>query len=358
VTKSTSSEFSRAGVFLLPVTALVLVATGCDSANPSRPNLPTAESVVRERAIQDGDWIMLWSRGGDESERSLLSPFRMVVDSDNVYVLDRLNHNITAFRLADGEIEWSRGRHGGGPGEFTDPQGISVGSSGRILVLDRGNARISLFTRSGHLDAEIPIGEPFAQQACEVGDGSLLMARGGFSSPLLRLSPDGKDLGEVVLPWPEVSLAHPLQVQGELASAPGGSGCVFAMSLGWGFASFDDSGVVSARYVESHGLPTVQYQPSPRGAPPSVLLNNPTENGALGVSIVGGELTLGFGGQSPDKFRLLDVYDIATGEYLLSRRAPQSFQRAQRAGDVYLFLGRTSQHYPVLTAWRWEPIGS
>lgn len=82
------------------------------------------------------------------------SPFNQptstaVSDDGDVYVADGYgNARIHRFS-AEGELIQSWGRPGGAPGEFRVPHDIAITPEGRILVVDRENERIQVFTRSG-----------------------------------------------------------------------------------------------------------------------------------------------------------------------------------------------------------------
>ena len=66
-----------------------------------------------------------------------------------IYVMDR---QVPALRVynADGTYRATFGRHGGGPGEYQQPDGgLNVLSDGRILLRDPGNARIQVYSPEG-----------------------------------------------------------------------------------------------------------------------------------------------------------------------------------------------------------------
>jgi hypothetical protein len=312
-----------------------------------------ADSVVLPRTLKPAELQMLWTRGGTESDTSLLNPFRMAADESHVYVLDRTNARVTAFRGADGTVAWTTGRRGAGPGEFDQPQGIVVGASGDILVLDPANLRIAVLDRGGARVRETRLDDPLAYHACELGDGSLLVSRRGFASPIFQVRGDGSPVRDVELPWPALARANPLQVQGEFATSIGEAVCVFALSLGWGFARFDGPDpAYGARYVESHPLPEIELTSSGRDVPPSTRLVGPPRFGALGAAISGDTLSVAFGGHGADRARIIDQYDVASGAYLYSIRTPVGFDRVARHGDRFFFLGITDEGYPVLQSAR------
>jgi len=74
--------------------------------------------------------------------------------SGEIYVCDGYgNARIHKF-AANGQLLFSWGEPGGGPGEFQIPHGIAVDRQGIIYVADRENSRIQLFTPDGAYLAE------------------------------------------------------------------------------------------------------------------------------------------------------------------------------------------------------------
>ena len=63
------------------------------------------------------------------------------------------NARIVKFS-ADGKFITAWGKKGAGPGEFNEPHGIALDSTGRVFVADRVNARIQIFDRDGKFLAE------------------------------------------------------------------------------------------------------------------------------------------------------------------------------------------------------------
>jgi len=63
------------------------------------------------------------------------------------------NARIVKFS-ADGKFIKAWGKKGASPGEFNEPHGIALDSSGRVFVADRANSRIQIFDRDGKFLAE------------------------------------------------------------------------------------------------------------------------------------------------------------------------------------------------------------
>lgn len=79
-------------------------------------------------------------------ERQLVSlPRGIAVDrSGNIHVVDVFSHKIYAFTPA-GVLLFNYGEEGGGADKFYYPNGLAVDSSGRFLIADRENNRISIW---------------------------------------------------------------------------------------------------------------------------------------------------------------------------------------------------------------------
>lgn len=83
-------------------------------------------------------------------EDDLDSPSDIAIDSDGtVYVADTLNHTIRVYD-ASGNLLNSVGDLGQDPGQLNGPKSLALASAG-IYVVDQGNNRVQVFSRSGGL---------------------------------------------------------------------------------------------------------------------------------------------------------------------------------------------------------------
>ncbi len=79
-----------------------------------------------------------------------------VAANADIYVSDGYgNARIHRF-AADGRLLQSWGEPGDGRGQFTIPHGVAITADGRVLVADRENDRIQVFTRNGDYTEEWP----------------------------------------------------------------------------------------------------------------------------------------------------------------------------------------------------------
>jgi hypothetical protein len=101
---------------------------------------------------------------------------------------------------ADGRFVRAFGERGSAPGQLDTPHSIALDADGRLLVADRGNARIQRFTTEGELIdvwQSAALGRPWAVDVDARGKVSVV--DGGDQNPvppdrshILRLGDDGE----------------------------------------------------------------------------------------------------------------------------------------------------------------------
>jgi peptidylamidoglycolate lyase len=127
-------------------------------------------------------------------------PTDVAVAADGtIYVADGYGNSRVVVFSADGSYEREWGVFGTGPAQFDTPHSIAIDLEGRVLVADRGNARVQRFDRTGqYLDEwkSAALGRPWALTVGK--DGSVFVVDGGDQNPVppdrsqvLRLGPDG-----------------------------------------------------------------------------------------------------------------------------------------------------------------------
>ena len=96
-----------------------------------------------------GTYSTQWGSRGTTSGQ-FIDPWGIAVNSSGyVYVADTGNHRVQVFSSAGTFItEW--GSRGTGHGQFNMPMGIAVASNGRVYVADMGNDRIQVFDAVGN----------------------------------------------------------------------------------------------------------------------------------------------------------------------------------------------------------------
>lgn len=215
--------------FWTALLAAVLLLAGC-SDTPSSFTVEKRDGVTY--AVNREGWAV-WSDSAAAplqleheqtygvSERSgpaLLGEIQGVaVDSaGTVYVLDGENHRLVAFN-PDGTVDWSAGRWGEGPGEFSRPDGIVVGENGRLFVANDSGRQIDVWTTEGtfverHAFPKKDLGflDPIGYTT-----GFLVVSESGMGSEPQRIHTVNPDTWEVVHSFPlsvELKLPENLSV--------------------------------------------------------------------------------------------------------------------------------------------------
>jgi DNA-binding beta-propeller fold protein YncE len=99
----------------------------------------------------DGRTLESITRGGPPFNR----PTNVAVaPSGELYVSDGYGNCRVHRYSADGKLIQSWGEPGTGPGQFILPHGVRVAADGRVLVADRENDRVQLFSPSGEYLSE------------------------------------------------------------------------------------------------------------------------------------------------------------------------------------------------------------
>ena len=150
--------------------------------------------------------LTLGERGVAGVDRSHFNrPTDVAVAQDgSFYVSDGYGNSRVLMFGADGEFRLEWGKKGTAPGEFDLPHGIAVDSAGRVLVVDRENARIQVFDRNGNYKTHWK-GPPFTNpQDIAIGsDGIIFVADLYFDdqppdrSGIVVMRPDGTLLGRL-----------------------------------------------------------------------------------------------------------------------------------------------------------------
>jgi hypothetical protein len=179
-----------------PVVALAIAAvSGTPVGAQEIVTLPAADRALSARTQPlfsvgraDGrDWEVFGSIGD------------VAFDADeNLYVLDRQNARISVFDSAGRHVR-TFGRRGGGPGEFGRPQNMAVLADGQVVVSDVARTAFSIFGGDGSFRRS----EPFAQGSLVVGSSLAAHPRGGVVSRAIG-NPGSSDiaaLGDETLLW-------------------------------------------------------------------------------------------------------------------------------------------------------------
>ncbi len=114
-------------------------------------------------------------------------------DSGDIFVADGYGNARVHRFSSTGEQVSSWGEPGDGPGQFVLPHALVIDGRGRVLVADRENGRIQIFTQDGEF-IEAWTGVQVPQDMAIDGDGNLFMADGDHMVTIWDL--DGNLLAE------------------------------------------------------------------------------------------------------------------------------------------------------------------
>ncbi len=297
----------------------------------------------------------LWHRGGAVDDSLLQFPFTMEVGDSLVYLFDRGAMRIVAFDAGSGELRWTFGRRGKGPGEFGDAVTLALGPSDGLRFFDRANMRFMDVSSDGQLQREWVLPSRRVSHTCALTDGTTLIAADTYEPPsVLWIGEYGDTLRNILLPWAGLDTVNDLARQARMAPTGNGRECIFAFAMGRGFARLGPEGVAyAARYVEHFDLAATVTRRVGAGTGTSFADN--TVYATYSPSVDRDTLVVLFMGADREYYqRFLDHYDANTGEYLYSRLLDTSVGKAVRANGIY-YVFKIDGDYPSLTALRPRP---
>lgn len=296
-------------------------------------------------------WDTAWTVGGSSQDSLLLNPFLVAADGSTVYVFEGGATRLLAFEAERGSLRWAAGRSGGGPLEFGRVRDLKLAADRSPALLDIGNRRITRLSAEGALRDEIPLPPiGYAEQMAPLADGRFVLLTDHPDSAFAVVDGSGKLAERLALPWKRFAELHPLVRQGSIASSRDGQSWAFAFSLGDGWMPFrGDRGTEEPRpYVEAAEFPEVVQKTE--GNSVTTQLASYTPCSACSVTMDGTDFYAHFGGLTQHRRRVLDRYDVASGEYRESYLLPvEAIAVAVADGVVYALV---EEPYPTLLALR------
>lgn len=303
----------------------------------------SSDDVERVRSSVEFD--TLWVFGGGPSDTVLASPGRPRLDGAQGLVFFDVR-NQAAYRLGKGgDLLWSWGKKGEGPGELRNVRAVDVAPDGSVVLVDSSNRRVVRLSADGRLleEERSPPRSITVQSVAALRDGRLVVAgQPGTSSPLALWDRDNVVAAELPASLGEV---HPMQHQGRLVRWRD-TKWVFGFRVGNGWTTFRDAEVLGIYpYVEHSDFPRLR-QVRRRNQVSIRVMSRPTETGQS-LSVVGDTLFVLFGGKV--RGRVLDKFDLRSGAYLESEVLPHSAYEAV-VGEDRVFTIEPWGMYPRIVA--------
>ncbi len=323
-------------------TSLLILLAGCDRGtrpSTSDSGLQSARSQdARERQVLARHWDTLSTVGGSIDDTTVINGNELFLRRDTLIVADFGGRRLVAYDTA-GQLLWTFGRGGSGPGEFRQITDVSIGGDGRILVLDAINRRITSFSpwQGTFTEAALrDIGRP--SQLIGLRKGVYLIST--MASPdtaFVLVDSTGNVLQRATHAWPGLSKVHPMAAQLWLTRGPTGV-WVAAFSLASGFVAYDSvlTPLVKGDYVDPVEFPSVKVTRDGDsevqefvGSAGCTACSIATDSGTLFI----------VAGTDPDhRSRWVDAYGLADGTYHGSYLLPEPARAIATKNDTFYVL--------------------
>lgn len=236
--------------------AALLLGCTSESLLVARALFSSSDDVERVRS--PGAFDTLWAFGGP-SDTLLASPgLSRPAGARGLVFFDMRNQ--AAYRLGpEGNLLWSWGTKGEGPGELMGVRALDVEQDGSVVLVDWGNRHVVRLSADGLLLEEAPVPEQggYVATAATLPGGRLAVASMPARSGSVLALWDGGDVGATEFP---AGLGEPnlLQHQGR-AVRWGDKGWVFGFGTGNGWMTFRETELPGIfPYVEHSDFPKMR----------------------------------------------------------------------------------------------------
>ena len=282
-----------------------------------------------------------WVAGGVEDDSQFVEPWFVAAGGGAVFVSDADKGLIT---LTDaGNSSWRASGLFGPLAVLAESTLVAVRSSDRYLTFfDMDGARQNFATATG---------VPETQSLCASTDRTMLVTGGPA-----RLTSVGRWGGSPVahaFPWPELLDSSSLLRQTVVASSSGRSGCVIALVVGNQFALTHGPDSLSFHpFVESIVVPAVRETVDTAGDAITTTTSFVSRaTAAESIAMDDSLIFIAFGGATPHREGLIDIYDRETGAYRSSVKLGVRI-RAVAAGNGAVYVLHSNSGVPALAALR------
>ena len=326
-----------------------LLISACQSGDTDQT---VGRSGEGGRIFEAVSFDTLWSVGGpaDSSFALLWSP--RSVPGGGLYVADIGNAKLHYVNAA-GELVWSYGRRGQGPGELLEVRVFDVDAQGNAVIIDNLNRRIVTVGRDGNLLSEYPLPNDVGHTSAvaALAGGNLAVAHWG--GPWALVSRDGGSLDPIEPPGEGFTDRPFLELVGQAIPVRGSNRWMY---------SFDTAG----EWIAFGGRKVAERYPHIEDLPFSEVVVTETEQGSitrygedathttLDLAVREDTLLVLFFGATENKGKVVDKYNVNTGDYLGSVLLPGGSRGIAVGDDGTLFTVSDTQLFPTVTALRYK----
>lgn len=314
---------------------------------PLSPELQTTgdeqirPQTARGRTWRTEEFTFLYELGAAPDE-PLSDPISVRTDaSGHVYVLDWGSRAIRRYGL-DGTLQGRfGGRAGQGPGEFANPTDMDVAPDGTVWACDPVNGLITIFDADGTVERSIRTDRP-PHRVALLGNGDFVIIPSPAGTHLFhRYDREGRlvdTCGTVVREQERLGVV----LDGRCAGT--GDGRFAYAGYRAGLLALYDPGrmprLLFAHTIEHPGVPQIVTRQT--GDLQFVRVHPDAPLVSRSVSIVGGDVHVLSGGQSPEKRGIMDVYEHRTGAYVHSYLLPCGAASACRSDGLLFTVADTT----------------
>lgn len=338
----------------LPALIAAFACTACDEEARSDPReLWSREDVVAERTFLPAVLDSLWSVGGTAADTLLLNPYWLSAGAEGVTLWDG-GRNAVIRISAEGEVLWTFGREGAGPGEFRAVRGIARLPGGGAAVVDNVNERLTIIDRDGRLADETNLSGMAPESVASLYDGGLVVLTRLDEPVFLVADENGAVVDSMDSPSRPYRDLPPMARQGRVVGA--GTGWVFGFTAGNGWWRMGGDGAAEgfpyAEHSDFPGIETSVGEAVVGGRTVTTRSTRATErvSTAMGFGARGDTLFVHYYGESEVRGYLLDLFSLADGSYLGSVLLP-AWARSLAVGPDAIYT-LAADPFPVLTAFR------
>jgi hypothetical protein len=287
---------------------LTVLFGSCRSGEPA-PGTPSSVLPLASRSLT-ASAETLWIRGSTASESLFTDPWHVAALREGVVVVD-IGRGLLAFSDS-GAARWSAAS---GPAKGAMGPVTALDDS-TVVVVRSDNGTLRNFDANGR--ERLPARETDARDVrgvCALDARTLLLA--GGPDQLATVDRDGGTPRAYRYPWPALRDSASLLRQTVLASSPGRRGCVIALAVGEGFAITRGGDSTTLHpFVERIDLPPVDHTVETAGDRVTTTTKfRYRATAAASVAADDASIYIAFGGATPRRLGLIDIYDRDTGHY-------------------------------------------